>query len=150
MVLKLLVIPYSSLVERRLYPLTRAFLPLLSIDRSGTSGYPLCIRMWSRFHFCFFPPQIVGNWAGPSGEERVADSGSQFRTCDDEHKRIQASNCDSDIPKEVHIFVKRGSRFLSICLFGFNSAWCTGVRLVIQNRERGWPHYSLYLFFPPS
>ena len=66
---------------------------------------------------------MVGQCAGPSGDTMVKDSGSQ--SCDDEQRRTQTKNCDSDAPTEDHIFVRRGSRCLSICLFGFSSAWWT-------------------------
>jgi hypothetical protein len=62
---------------------------------------------------------MVGKCAGSSGDEMTVDSGSQ--SCDVEHRRTQVRNCDSDVPKEVHMFVRRGSRFLSICLFGLSS-----------------------------
>ena len=63
---------------------------------------------------------MVGKCAGPSGDAMAADSGSQ--SSDDEQRRTQVKNCDSDAPTEDHMFVRRGSRHLSICLFGFSSA----------------------------
>ena len=62
---------------------------------------------------------MVGKCVGPSGDEMTVDSGSQ--SCDVEYRSTQVRNCDSDAPKEVHMFVRRVSRFLSICLFVLSS-----------------------------
>ena len=102
-------------------PATEATAAKVSLEYFGVSGSLLCRSMWPRCHFCVFLPQMLGRYAGPSGDAIVADSGSQ--SCEDEQRRTQARNCDSDAPTDDHMFVRRGNRRLSICLLGFSSAW---------------------------
>jgi hypothetical protein len=70
----------------------------------------------------FFGAQMVGKEAGPSCDERIADSAVQVG-CEEVHSRIQVRICDSNAPIVDQILARRGSPLLSFCLLGFSFMW---------------------------
>ncbi len=95
---------------------------MVSRDWAGVVGDVLCSRMCPRCFLCSLVPQMVGSDAGPSWDERIADSATQAGCCE-VHSRIHVSIWDSDAPMVDQILVRRGSPLLSFCLLGFSSMW---------------------------
>ena len=63
---------------------------MVSRDWAGVVGDVLCSRMWPRCFLCSLVPHMDGSEAGPSGDERIADSATQVH-CSEVHNRIHVS-----------------------------------------------------------
>ena len=63
---------------------------VVSREWAGVVGDVLCSTIWPRCFLCSLEPQMVCSEAGPSGDERIADSATQA-VCTEVHSRIQAS-----------------------------------------------------------
>jgi hypothetical protein len=95
---------------------------VVSREWAGVVGDALCSIIWPRCVLCSLEPQMFCSEAGPSGDERMADSANQAG-CTEVHNMNQVSIWDSDAPMVVQILVRRGSPLLSFCLLGFSSMW---------------------------